>query len=80
LEGITDEFREYLIAKGQRNTYESDRYFVFAINYGGRDEIVRGIKTLAKEGKDLTMITENDITQSLDLGNIPPIELIIRTK
>jgi undecaprenyl diphosphate synthase len=26
------------------------------------------------------MITENDITQSLDLGNIPPIELIIRTK
>lgn len=80
LEGITDEFREYLIAKEQRNTYESDRYFVFAINYGGRDEIVRGIKTLAKEGKDLTMITENDITQSLDLGNIPPIELIIRTK
>jgi undecaprenyl diphosphate synthase len=80
LEGITDEFREYLIAKEQRNTYNSDRYFVFAINYGGRDEIVRGIKTLAKEGKDLTMITENDITQSLDLGNIPPIELIIRTK
>ena len=80
LEGITDEFREYLTAKEQRNTYESDRYFVFAINYGGRDEIVRGIKKIAKEGKDLTMITENDITQSLDLGNIPPIELIIRTK
>lgn len=80
LEGITDEFREYLIAKEQRNTYESDRYFVFAINYGGRDEIIRGIKTLAKEGKDLTMITEDDITQSLDLGNVPPIELVIRTK
>jgi undecaprenyl diphosphate synthase len=38
LEGITEEFREYLTAKEQRNTYESDRYFVFAINYGGRDE------------------------------------------
>ena len=80
LSGITDDFREYLEAKQARNTYDSDRYFTFAINYGGRDEIVRGIKKLAAEKKDLTSVTEEDISKSLDLGNVPPIELVIRTK
>ena len=80
LSGITDDFREYLLAKQERNTYDSDRYFVFAINYGGRDEIVRGVRKLAQEGKDLTQINEEDISTALDLGNIPPIELVIRTK
>jgi len=80
LYGITDDFREYLLAKQQRNTYDSDRYFVFAINYGGRDEIVRGIRKLAEEKKDLTTITEEDITTHLDFWDIPPIELVIRTK
>ena len=68
------------MAKQKRNTYDTDRHFVFAINYGGRDEIVRGIRKLAQEKKDLTIVTEEDITKSLDLGNVPPIELVIRTK
>jgi undecaprenyl pyrophosphate synthase len=34
LEGITQDFREYLLSKQQKNTYNSDKYFVFAINYG----------------------------------------------
>ncbi len=80
LDGITDDFKEYLQAKEKRNTYETDRYFVFAINYGWRDEIVRGIKKLAKEKKDLTAVTEQEISDSLDLGGLPPIELVIRTK
>lgn len=80
LNGITEDFKEYLLAKEKRNTYDTDRYFVFAINYGGRDEIVRGIQTLARQGKDLKNITEKEVSDSLDLGNIPPIELVIRTK
>jgi undecaprenyl diphosphate synthase len=79
-DGITDDFKEYLLAKEERNTYDSDRYFIFAINYGGRNEIVRGINKLAKEGKDMINITEEEISNSLDLGNVPPIELVIRTK
>jgi undecaprenyl diphosphate synthase len=67
LNGITDDFRNYLVAKQQRNTYDSDRYFVFAINYGGRNEIVRGIHKLAEEGKDMTQINEEDISNALDL-------------
>ncbi len=79
-EGITEEFKEYLIAKQQRNTYNTGKYFVFAINYGGRDEIVRGIHKLATQGVDMQQITEQQISQSLDLWDIPPIDLVIRTK
>ena len=28
----------------------------------------------------MTTVTEEDISKSLDLGNVPPIELVIRTK
>ena len=80
LSWITDDFRDYLLAKQERNTYDTDRYFVFAINYGGRNEIVRWIRKLAQEKKDLTTVTEEDITKSLDLWIVPPIELVIRTK
>lgn len=80
LSGITEDFKDYLLAKEERNTYDTNRYFVFAINYWGRDEIVRWIQKLAKEKKDLTWVTEEDISKNLDLWGLPPIELVIRTK
>lgn len=80
LEGITSDFKDYLLAKQQRTKNDSDRYFVFGINYGGRDEIIRGIKKLNEEKTDFTHITEEDLSNALDLGNIPPIELVVRTK
>lgn len=67
LQGITEDFRKYLLAKEKKNSYPTDKYFVFAINYGGRDEILRGIKKLAQENQDLTAITENDLSKALDL-------------
>lgn len=78
--GITEDFKNYLTAKQERNTYDSDRYFIFAINYGGRDEILRGIKKLAKEWSNMSELTEEGLSNALDLGNIPPIEFVIRTK
>ena len=54
-----------------------------ALNYGGRDEIVRGIKKLYDDLKN-GLISENDISEDtfssyLDTKNIPDPELIIRT-
>lgn len=78
--GITDGFKNYLDEKSAKFVYPTKKRFVFAINYGWRDEITRWIQSLAKQGKDMAAITEEDITKALDLGNIPPAELIIRTK
>lgn len=77
---VTDWFKSYLDEKKKKFTYQTNKFFVFWVNYWWRDEITRGIQKLAKEGKDLTKVTEKDITKSLDLWNVDNIELVIRTK
>lgn len=52
---------------------------LLAINYGGKDEIIRGIKKLAAQKKDFSSITEQDLSLALDTKNIPDIDLLIRT-
>ena len=48
-----------------------------ALNYGGRDEIVRAANKALAEGK--TMLTEEDISRHLDTAPCPPLDLIVRT-
>jgi undecaprenyl diphosphate synthase len=54
---------------------------VLAINYGGRDEIIRAFKKYAEERKaeDLQNINENDFASFLDNPDIPNPDLIIRS-
>jgi len=47
-----------------------------AINYGGRDEIIRAAQALAQEGKE---ITQKSLEANLDCPAIPDADLIIRT-
>lgn len=79
-EWITEDFKNYLLEKEKRLSFNSKRYCIFWVNYWGRDEIIRWIQDLAKQGKNLSNITEEEISKSLQLWNIPPIELVIRTK
>ncbi len=50
---------------------------VLAINYGGRDEIIRGIKKLSPE--ELQDLDETTFSSKLDTEDIPPVDLFIRT-
>jgi undecaprenyl diphosphate synthase len=59
-----------------------------AINYGGRDEIIRAVnrhlRSLSKENGNLQppgglAVTENDVAENLDLPDLPEADLIIRT-
>ncbi len=50
-----------------------------AVNYGSRDEIVHAVRALAAEGRDMTKITEEDITSHLYTAGQPDPDLIIRT-
>lgn len=52
---------------------------VLAINYGSRDEIVRGIKKLINQNITSEEITEETISKSLDVSNLPDVDLMIRT-
>ena len=56
--------------------------FQIAINYGGRDELVRGMSGLLKkrmaEGNDAP-ITEEELSAYLDTAGLPDPDLLIRT-
>lgn len=78
--GVTDGFKSYLNEKKAKFTYPTNKRFIFWVNYWWRDEIMRGVQKLAEQWKDIKTITEEDITKSLDLWQITPIELVIRTK
>lgn len=50
-----------------------------AINYGGRDEIVRGVKKIIEKGIKAEEITESLFQNQLDFEGIPDVDLLIRT-
>lgn len=57
--------------------------FTVALNYGGRDEIVRAVRKIADDVKVGKLspedITEKDIAGRLDTAEIPDPDLLIRT-
>ncbi len=63
---------------------DSNKWLVVAINYWGRDEIVRGVKKLAKK-KDISKLSPGEIEdlltkKYLDFADLPQVDLVIRTK
>ncbi len=58
-------------------------HFQIAINYGGRDEIVRAVRKIAAKAAEGTLqaqqITEQTISGMLDTAGIPDPDLLIRT-
>ncbi len=72
------------IAELEEATKNNDGlHFQIAINYGGRDEIVRAVRHIAEEMKSGTLeaqgITEQLISDHLDTAGIPEPDLLIRT-
>jgi undecaprenyl diphosphate synthase len=55
----------------------SRRTLVLALNYSGRDEMVRAVNKLVAAGKPIS--GWNDVAQVLDTADIPDPDLIIRT-
>ena len=52
---------------------------ILAINYGGRNELVRALRRLALQGRDMAAVTEEDISACLDNPDVPDPDLIIRS-
>ena len=50
-----------------------------AINYGGRDEILRGVKKAVSQGVDFSSLNEADFSKYLDMPECPDVDLLIRT-
>lgn len=82
-EGLPEGYEEK-VEKNCRKSWENrDLYLNVAMNYGGRKEIIEGVKKIAvavKNGEmDLDDISENTISESLYTKGMPDPDLIIRT-
>ncbi len=68
------------ITFAEEATAENDNLNLYlAINYGGKDEIVRACQKIAEQGLKGNEITEETISRNLDVSNMPDPDLVIRT-
>ena len=80
---LDKDLQERIIELEEVSSKNTGLHFQVALNYGGRDEIKRGITAIAnevKEGKLLPEdIDEKVISEHLDTNGIPDPDLMIRT-
>ncbi len=75
---ISSDFLDYLASQTAKFHFpDSPKTMIFAINYSGRDEILRGVQALVAGGQE---ISEEALSSYMDLADIPPVDLVLRTK
>lgn len=78
--GDVSKLPEEITAKAEEleeATSKYERQVNIALNYGGRDEIVKAVNRAVASGK--TELCEQDISDNLYTANCPPPDLIVRT-
>lgn len=73
-----------IIQKDIKSAIEDTKDFTgmtlnLSINYGGRDEIIRGIRKAVASGMRPEEITERNFSDYLDMPQSPDVDLLIRT-
>lgn len=84
---LPQHFLNYMSDMVTKFTFDSDRTLIFAVNYGGQNEIIRWIQTYmnspdygATIEDRLVNLNEKNLWLCMDLGAYPPVDLVIRTK
>ncbi len=79
--GLDRDLQESIAALEETTAGNTGLTFQIALNYGGRDEIVRAVRKLAaaKDQDFMKNLTEKDLSDSLDTAGIPDPDLLIRT-
>jgi undecaprenyl diphosphate synthase len=79
LNGLPEDIRLEIIKAVEETAHFSGLTVVLAINYGGRDEIVRGIKKIILQEANPDSISEESVSQAFDMPDLPDVDLLIRT-
>lgn len=81
--GLDEDIRSRIRELEEATKNNDGLHFQIAINYGGRDEIVRAVRKLTEkvieEGLRSEEITQEDLAACLDTAGIPEPDLLIRT-
>ncbi len=80
---LADDIKDAILRLEEATKNNTGLKFTIALNYGGRDELTRATKDIAKEvaeGKlSIDDITEDVISSHLDTRELPDPDLLIRT-
>lgn len=83
MSALSEDLQKSIERTIKRTESNTGTIFTIALNYGGRDELVHGVKDIAKKIKsgelDIEKIDENTISNSLYTKDMPDPDLIIRT-
>ncbi|SHO50269.1 isoprenyl transferase [Anaerocolumna xylanovorans] len=83
IDGLSEDIQRSINELEEISASNTGLHFQVALNYGGRDEILRAAKKLAEDYKDgkvnLTEISMDSFSGYLDTEGIPDPDLMIRT-
>jgi len=79
LEGLPPDIAQEVRQVCEKTACFTGLSVILALNYGGRDEIVRAVRKITQKGIAPSEITEDTIRQHLDNPDVPDPDLIIRT-
>ncbi len=81
--GLDEDIRERIAQLEEATKDNTGLHFQIALNYGGRDEIIRAVRKLAAQVESGTLriedITETLFDDTLDTHHLPEPDLLIRT-
>lgn len=79
IDGMPEDIRDGMYSAIEKTKDNTKITVVFAVNYGGRDEIIRAVHKIKNSGKEIDDITKENFGTFLDTAGIPDPDLIIRT-
>lgn len=79
LTGLPQEIADEVAEACAKTSHFSGLSVILALNYGGRDEIVRAIRKIIHKGIPENEVTEELVRLHLDNPDVPDPDLIIRT-
>jgi len=77
-EPLSDDLKNKMRGLEEKSSGNRGTICCIAVNYGGRDDIVRAVRKIAADGKIAESVTEQSITEKLDTSGLPDVDLIIR--
>ena len=76
--GLPQHLLDFLDNKIKELTFpDSDKFMFLALNYWGQDEILRAMKKLCEQK---LKPTKENLEKFMDFWQVPPVQLVIRTK
>lgn len=77
--GLPEDVVKEIMQACEKTKHFTGLSVILALNYGGRDEIVRAVRSIMQKGVSSDSVTEDVIRNHLDNPDVPDPDLIIRT-